>query len=131
MQSQEFEVIYEPARAVRTVLVIDVVESVRLMDQDEDDTVRRWQGMVDRITREVLAAHGGRLVKSLGAGLMLEFAEARGAAGAAFSIQRAFKEVNEGIPPDRLMLGRIGLHTAEVIAGEGDLFGHGVNLAAR
>jgi adenylate cyclase len=131
MQSQEFEFVYEPARAVRTVLVIDVVESVRLMDEDEDGTVRRWQGVVDRVTREVLTAHGGRLVKSLGDGLMLEFAEARAAAGAAFSIQRVFKEVNEGIPPDRLMLGRIGLHTAEVIAGEGDIFGHGVNLAAR
>ena len=131
MQSHVERLIDDSVRNLRTVVVVDVVESVRLMEQDENDTIHRWQRVVDRTVNEVLGAQGGRLVKSLGDGMMLEFSDTRSAANAAFAIQRAFAAINEGVAPERLMLGRIGLHRTRVVEGENDIFGHGVNLAAR
>ena len=63
----------EMARVVRTVLVVDVVESVRLMQEDEAGTVQRWRAFVDHVVHRLLPGQDGRLVKSLGDGLMLEF----------------------------------------------------------
>lgn len=116
---------------VRTVLVVDVVESVRLIEENERDAVGRWQQLVERVEREVLAAHGGRLVKSLGDGLMLEFQSVQPAVRAAFAIQNACNELNMGVPPQRQMLLRMGVHTGALIAGEHDIYGRSVNLAAR
>ena len=61
----------EIARVVRTVLVADVVESVRLMQEDESGTVQRWRAFVDHVVHRLLPGQDGRLVKSLGDGLML------------------------------------------------------------
>ena len=60
-------------RASRTVVVVDLVESVRLIEQHEEDAVHRWQALVSEVVATLLPRHGGRLVKSLGDGLMLEF----------------------------------------------------------
>ncbi|MCX7892850.1 MAG: adenylate/guanylate cyclase domain-containing protein [Burkholderiales bacterium] len=119
------------ARAVRAVLVIDLVESVRLYEADQEDTARRWRRLVDRVERDVLPSRGGRLVKSLGDGLMLEFAHAQPAVSAAFAIQHACGGLNEGVPPERRMLLRAGVHAGELIADDLDVYGHSVNLAAR
>jgi TolB-like protein/class 3 adenylate cyclase/tetratricopeptide (TPR) repeat protein len=118
-------------RVVRALLVVDVVESVILFQRDEEGTVKLWHHVLERVTREVLPATAGRLVKSLGDGMMLEFREVRPAMNAAFAIQRVFAAANTGVPPDRQMLARIGMHVGEVVVGEGDLYGHEVNLAAR
>ena len=67
----------EAVRVVRTVLVVDVVESVRLMQDDEVGTIHRWRAFVDRVANQMLPKHDGRLVKSLGDGLMLEFGHVR------------------------------------------------------
>jgi adenylate cyclase len=93
--------------------------------------VDRWRQLVERVEREVLAAHGGRLVKSLGDGLMLEFMNVQPAVRAAFSIQKACNEMNVGVLPQRQMLLRMGVHVGSLIADEHDVYGRSVNLAAR
>ena len=118
-------------RVVRTVLVVDVVESVRLMQEDEAGTVRRWRSYVDRIAHDIVPAHGGRLVKSLGDGLMLEFSRSPPAVDAAIAIQKLSELGNEGVAEDRKMRVRIGVHVSSLVADEHDVYGHGVNLTAR
>jgi len=116
---------------VRTVLVADVAESVRLMEESEQETVARWRAFLDRVENEVLPAHGGRLVKSLGDGLLLEFPRVLPAVNAAFALQALSWAENQGIAPERQMLLRMGLQVGELFADGRDLYGHGVNLAAR
>ncbi len=118
-------------RVLRALLCVDVVESVRLIQDDEEDAVRRWQRLVERISTDVLPGHGGRLVKSLGDGMLLEFAHAQPAVACAFAIQRACREANAGVEAGRQMLLRIGAHVGELLADDHDVYGHGVNLAAR
>jgi class 3 adenylate cyclase/tetratricopeptide (TPR) repeat protein len=119
------------SRVVRTVLVVDLVESVRLIEEDEDGTVRRWREFVSGTSHDVLPAHGGRLVKSLGDGMMLEFEQTPAAVQAAFAIRDACGRLNAGVPANRQMLLRIGAHTGELIEDDLDVYGRSVNLAAR
>ena len=118
-------------RAHRVVLIADIVESVRLIESDEEGVIRRWLGLVQQIESDLMPANQGHLVKSLGDGLLLEFDDARTATMAAFAIQQASARDNQGQPPDKLMLLRIGIEESNVIINERDVFGHGVNLAAR
>ena len=118
-------------RVVRTVLLVDVVESVRLMEDDEEGVILRWLRLVDHVVKDVLPASEGRLVKSTGDGLLLEFMRVQSAMTAAFAIQRASDIANLGLPADRRMLLRMGAQVGEVIADEHDVYGRGVNLAAR
>ncbi|HEY2926878.1 adenylate/guanylate cyclase domain-containing protein [Piscinibacter sp.] len=118
-------------RAARTVVVVDVVESVRLIEQNEEDTVRRWQAFVGEVVTKLLPQHGGRLVKSLGDGLMVEFEAVPPAIQCAFAMQQSVLQLNQGrLESERLCL-RIGAHAADVIIDELDIYGSGVNLAAR
>ena len=78
------------------MLVVDVVESVRLMEENEDDAVSRWRRIVEQVEHDVLPAHGGRLVKSLGDGLLLEFPRVPPAVSAAFAIQQTCNRANAG-----------------------------------
>ena len=116
---------------MRTVLVVDVVESVRLIEENEDDAIRRWRQLVDYVAHELLPAHGGRLVKSLGDGLMLEFPSVDPAMKAAFAVQRMCESANAGIPSERHILLRMGMHMGELIADDHDVYGRSVNLTAR
>jgi adenylate cyclase len=79
---------HAPQRAQRTIVVVDVVESVRLIEQNEFDVIDRWRRFVNEIVTEVLPPHGGRLVKSLGDGMMLEFAEVLPAVQASLEMHR-------------------------------------------
>ena len=99
MQSQDTELTNESLRNVRTILFVDVVEFVRLSEEDEEDAARRLEQVVDRIEKDVLPAHAGRFVHGSGDGVMLEFSETRSAVCAAFAIQRAFHVLNEGVAP--------------------------------
>ena len=118
-------------RVVRTVLVVDVVESVRLMQEDEAGTVQRWRAFVDHVVHQLLPGHEGRLVKSLGDGLMLEFPRVDTAIGVAFAMQEAAAHANVDVTPGRKVHLRIGIHVSPLVADEHDIYGHGVNLAAR
>ena len=120
-----------PEWVVRTVLFVDLVESVRLIESNESDAVQRWRQIVATVQRDVLPAHTGRLVKSMGDGLMLEFSSVQPAIRSAFAIQHACAQANAGVPPDRHMLLRMGAHVGQLIADEHDIYGRGVNLAAR
>jgi class 3 adenylate cyclase/tetratricopeptide (TPR) repeat protein len=118
-------------RVVRTVLFVDVVESVRLIQQDEEGAVRRWRSFVDHVVHRLLPGNEGRLVKSLGDGLMLEFQRVQSAAAMAFAMQEASSRGNEGLSPEQRMLLRIGIHVSPMLVDDLDVYGHGVNLAAR
>jgi class 3 adenylate cyclase/TolB-like protein len=118
-------------RAIRAVLVVDVVESVRLIEQDEEGVIARWLGLVNHVEADLLTTGEGRLVKCLGDGLLLEFADARVAVATAFAIRHAGKRLNFGLPPERQMLLRMGIEISDVIIESRDVYGHGVNLATR
>lgn len=117
--------------AKRTVLVVDVAESVRLMEQDETGFVSRWLGLVDQIKQQILPQHGGRLVKSLGDGLLLTFEDVRSAALAAFAIQGVCMQMKRECPREPGIQLRMGMEIADVLVDDNDIHGHGVNLAAR
>ena len=113
----------ELTRARRAIVVVDVVESVRLMQEDEAGFIDRWRRFVHEVRTEVLPKHGGRMVKSLGDGMLLELDSAPRAVAAALQLQR--RSCDMGLPL------RIGAHVSEVVIDELDVFGAGVNLAAR
>lgn len=115
----------------RTVLVVDVVESVRSMEQDQVGFVSRWLDLADQVKNQVLPQHGGRLVKSLGDGLLVTFDDVRSAASAALAIQRACAQMNMRWPRDLHIGLRMGIEVADVLVNDSDIHGHGVNLAAR
>jgi class 3 adenylate cyclase len=115
----------------RVILVLDVVESVRLMEGDEHGFIRRWQRFVRDARDHVLPAFGGRIHKSIGDGLMLEFADARDAVGAAFELLRISGASNDGRRAEEQMRLRIAAHVARFVADEYDIYGCGVNLTSR
>lgn len=118
-------------RAEKAVLIVDVVESVRLMELHEEESVRQWLNLVERVRRDVLPRGGGRFVKSLGDGMLLEFNDARTALQAAFKIQDLSRQAAEAIAPDQQIWLRIGIETGQVMVDDNDVYGRDVNLAAR
>lgn len=118
-------------RAARTIVVVDVVESVRLIEQDEDGTIHRWQSFVRLVQDKLLPAHGGRLVKSLGDGLLVEFETVPPAIQCALAMQQSMQEINVDALPDACLRLRVGVHAAEVVVDSLDIYGSGVNLASR
>lgn len=119
-----------PAPAHKTILVVDLVESVRLMGEDERGIVARWQNFL-RFAYQVIPTHAGRLVKSLGDGILAEFEASRDALKAAHHLHQYFASDNASRPPQRHMLLRAGVHSTHRYADAHDIYGHGVNLAAR
>lgn len=123
---------YGLAHANRVILLADMVESVRLSEQDETGTVTRWLGLVQHIEQALLPAVGGRLVnKSVGDGVLLELGDVRSALGAAFAIHHACHRDNHGRAPDRHILLRVGIEAGSILQAGQEVFGHSVNMAAR
>jgi class 3 adenylate cyclase/TolB-like protein/tetratricopeptide (TPR) repeat protein len=118
-------------RVRRAIVVVDVVESVRLMQEHEADVIDRWRRFVNEVRTQVLPKHGGRLVKSLGDGMLLEFEEAPKAVAAALEMQDRLRPYNAGRDVAAAMFVRIGIHSADVLVDDLDIYGAGVNLAAR
>jgi class 3 adenylate cyclase len=121
----------EATRARRVVLFVDVVESVRLMATHEDDVLSRWLRFVDVLRTQVLPEHGGRLVRTTGDGLLIELTTVPQAIACALAIQRHIGPFNAGSPTDAAIWLRVGAHVADVVVEERELWGSGVNLAAR
>ena len=119
------------AWAKRAVVLTDIVGSVGLIERDEAGIISHWLDFVDHVKRSILPAHNGRLVKSLGDGMLLDFADVRSAVSAALAIQRERARANAHRPSDRRIVLRSGIEVSDVIIEAEDLFGHGVNLAAR
>lgn len=125
MQIQPFGLQKTPA----VVLVADVAESLALMTHDEAATVARWRAVVARTLDELPLRLAGRVVKTLGDGLVAQFRVARRAAEAATELHRWAAEASTGGgSPLRL---RIGIHQGAVFADELDIYGNDVTLASR
>src|SRR2546423_5365761 len=131
LSAEQLHLARQVTRATRAVLVVDVVESVRLIEQDEEGAISRWLGFVEHVETSLLPASMGRLVKSLGDGILTEFPDVRSAVSAALAIQEASNRENLAQPPDRQMLLRMGIEVSDIIIDEHDVYGRGVNLAAR
>lgn len=117
-------------RSTKVIAVADVVESVRLMELGEHEFIGRWHGFVNYV-QDLVAGHSGRLHKSLGDGLMLEFSDAAGCIRAALAMQAWFRDVNQGLRPEEQVHLRIGAHVADFVADKYDIYGTDVNVAAR
>ncbi len=131
MESLRPYVTHADEQRTRVIVVLDVVESVRLMERDEQGFIRRWQAFVREVRDEVMHAFSGRLHKSTGDGLMLEFADPSDAIEAAFGLLRRADAGNEGRAPHERIELRVAAHVARFVEDEFDIYGCGVNLAAR
>ncbi|MCG2591607.1 hypothetical protein LZ009_02265 [Ramlibacter sp. XY19] len=118
------------ARHTKVIAVADVVESVRLMEQDEQEFIRRWHGFIT-FFKSHLPQETGRMHKSLGDGLMVEFSDPEGCLRAALAMQAWFDESNHGLPLEEHVHLRIGAHVADFVADEHDIYGTDVNLTSR
>ncbi|HEY8358257.1 MAG TPA: adenylate/guanylate cyclase domain-containing protein, partial [Ramlibacter sp.] len=117
-------------RFTKVIAVADVVESVRLMEEDEGEFIRRWKRFVGFVLQR-LPLESGRMHRSLGDGLMIEFSDPQGCIRAALAMQAWFAEGNEGLAPEQQVHLRIGAHIGDFVADEYDIYGTDVNLAAR
>jgi class 3 adenylate cyclase/tetratricopeptide (TPR) repeat protein len=121
----------ELLRVRRAIVVVDVVESVRLMEEDEAGFIDCWRRLVHGVRGEVLPKHGGRLVKSLGDGMLLEFEDVpRGVAAALETLERCAQASALPASGARLCV-RVGMNVADVVHDDLDIYGSGVNVAAR
>lgn len=120
-----------PLMQNKVVLVMDLVESVRLMASNEASVVFHWHSFLQHVRDEVLPRHGGRLVKSLGDGILVEFEDAAPAVRAAFDFHDYFKALNRERDIDSKLWLRGGLNAAHFYVDSNDVYGQGVNLAAR
>src|SRR4029453_7400975 len=103
------------------VLVVDLVESVRLMQQDEQGVIERWHAFLHQARGEVLPRQGGRLVKSLGDGLMAEFEKPSRAVAAALALHELLARGNVGLAGEHHMFLRAALHSTRVYADDLDI----------
>src|SRR5580700_4502072 len=119
-------------RKIAAILVSDVVGYSRLVGADEDRTLSRLRGLRSDLLDPAIAAHHGRIVKRTGDGALAEFRSVVDAARCAVEVQNAMVERNAGVPFDRRIEFRIGIHLGDVVEeSDGDLMGDGVNIAAR
>jgi adenylate cyclase len=118
-------------RRLAAIMAIDVVGYSRLMGRDESGTLARLREHRKQHFEPVLARHAGRLVKLTGDGALVEFASAVDALGAAIEFQQAMADANRDQPADTALVFRMGLHVGDLIVDGDDLYGDGVNIAAR
>lgn len=118
-------------RYLAAIVIADVVGYSKLMAEDEEGTLAALRAHRN-VTDPVILNSGGRIVKNLGDGVLLEFGSAVAAVNASVEIQAIMAERNERIPDGRRMQFRFGINLGDVIADEsGDIFGDGINVAAR
>jgi adenylate cyclase len=118
-------------RRLAAILAADVAGYSRLMGADEEGTLAALKGHWKERFDPKIAQHRGRIVKTTGDGILAEFASAVDAVRCAIEIQNAMAKLNTAIPEDRRIEFRIGINVGDIIIDEGDVFGDGVNIAAR
>ena len=119
-------------RKIAAILVADVVGYSRLAGADEDRTLSRLRGLRSDLIDPAIAAHRGRIVKRTGDGSLIEFRSVVDAVRCAIEVQHGLVERNAGLPPERRIDFRVGIHLGDVVEeADGDLMGDGVNIAAR
>ncbi len=119
-------------RKIAAILVADVVGYSRLAGADEDRTLSRLRGLRSDLIDPAIAAHRGRVFKRTGDGSLVEFRSVVDAVRCAIEVQKGLVERNAGVPAERRIDFRIGVHLGDVVEEpDGDLMGEGVNIAAR
>ena len=119
-------------RKIAAILVADVVGYSRLAGADEDRTLSRLRGLRSDLIDPAIDAHHGRIVKRTGDGSLVEFRSVVDAVRCAIEVQNGLFERNAGLPSERRIEFRVGIHLGDVVEeSDGDLMGDGVNIAAR
>jgi adenylate cyclase len=119
-------------RKLAAILASDVVGYSRLAATDEDRTLARLRALRSDLIDPTVAVHNGRVVKRTGDGALVEFRSVVDAVRCAVEVQNGMVERNAGLPPERRIEFRIGIHLGDVVEeSDGDLMGDGVNIAAR
>jgi class 3 adenylate cyclase len=118
-------------RRLAAVLAADVAGYSRLMAGDEEGTLARLKAVRNALVDRKIGQHRGWIVKTTGDGLLVEFASAVDAARCAVEIQSGMAQQNAGVPQDERIEFRIGIHVGDIIIDDNDIFGDGVNIAAR
>src|ERR1700722_7705664 len=119
-------------RKLAAILVADVVGYSRLTGADEERTLARLRGLRSDLVDPSVAAHRGRIVKRTGDGSIIEFRSVVDAVRCAIEVQTGMVERNAGLPPEKRIEFRIGIHLGDVVEeSDGDVMGDGVNIAAR
>ena len=119
-------------RKIAAILAADVVGYSRLTGADEDRTLARLRALRSDLIDPTIAVHHGRVVKRTGDGALVEFRSVVDAVRCAIEVQNGMVERNAGLPPERRIDFRIGIHLGDIVEeSDGDLMGDGVNIAAR
>jgi TolB-like protein/class 3 adenylate cyclase/tetratricopeptide (TPR) repeat protein len=118
-------------RRLAAILAADVVGYSRLIEADESGTLQGLKAIRAELFDPAIGAHNGRLVKTTGDGLLVEFSSVVDALQCATHLQERMAEHNQSCPGNKRIEYRIGIHQGDVVVEDGDLFGDGVNLAVR
>jgi class 3 adenylate cyclase/pimeloyl-ACP methyl ester carboxylesterase len=118
-------------RRLAAVLAADVAGYSRLMNSDEIGTLRSLKSHRRELVDSAIAEHHGRIVKTTGDGMLVEFASVVDAVGCAVNVQRNMSRRNAGVPQDKQIVFRMGINVGDIIIDGDDIFGDGVNIAAR
>jgi len=118
-------------RRLAAILAADVAGYSRLMGADEEGTLAALKAIRRELADPKIKEHRGRIVKTTGDGLLLEFASVVDAVRCAVEVQREMAERNTGVPPDRRIEFRMGINVGDIIRDGRDIYGDGVNIAAR
>jgi TolB-like protein/class 3 adenylate cyclase/tetratricopeptide (TPR) repeat protein len=113
------------------ILAADVAGYSRLIGADEEGTLAQLKAFRKTLVDPTIAKHRGRIVKTNGDGMLVEFASAVDAARCAIEVQRGMADENTEIPQAKRIEFRIGIHLGDIIIDDNDIFGDGVNIAAR
>jgi len=118
-------------RRLAAILAVDVAGYSRLMGADEEGTLAALRAIRRELSDPKVKEHRGRIVKTTGDGLLVEFASVVDAVRCAVEVQREMAARNVGVPPQRRIELRMGINLGDIIVEDGDIFGDGVNVAAR
>ena len=118
-------------RRLAAIMVADVVGYSRLMGADEAGTLAALNNRRKNVLEPVVRAYGGRIVKIMGDGALVEFGSAVNAVQSAVELQNKMADANEGVVDERRIMLRIGINLGDVIGVGSDIYGEGVNIAAR
>ena len=118
-------------RRLAAILAADMVGYSRLMEADEGGTLARLKAHRIEVIDPAIAKHHGRIVKEMGDGVLVEFASVVDAVMCAVEVQQRMTRRNAELPPDQRVEFRIGINLGDIIFDDGDIFGDGVNIAAR
>jgi len=118
-------------RRLAAILAADVAGYSRLMGEDEEGTLAALKAIRRELGDPRIAEHRGRIVKTTGDGMLVEFASVVDAVRCAVEVQQGMAERNAGVPPARRIEFRIGINLGDIISDDNDIYGDGVNVAAR